>query len=147
MYNLKAHPHRIKMATDWLQTGFRLASDSKIGVNGAMNTNGTQSCFKQLGSQLGVPLVPILFWCGWTFNERSYGCATKCFSNCDLYGHPSSIFARVFIIALQHYFISKTFQILRYFCSRTLMFIVIFVIAPNHSNNRNRSPMHPVSKP
>ena len=30
------HSHQIKIATDWLQTSFRLASDSKIGVNGTM---------------------------------------------------------------------------------------------------------------
>ena len=28
--NLKAHSHQIKIATDWLQTGPRLASDAKI---------------------------------------------------------------------------------------------------------------------
>ena len=33
---LKARSHQIKIATDWLQTGFRLASDSIIGVNGAI---------------------------------------------------------------------------------------------------------------
>ena len=32
----KAHSHQIKIATDWLQTCFRLVSDSKIGANGTM---------------------------------------------------------------------------------------------------------------
>ena len=34
--NVMLHSHQIKIATDWLQTGSRLASDSKIGVNGTM---------------------------------------------------------------------------------------------------------------
>ena len=33
---LKALSHQIKIATDWLQTCFRLASDSKIDVNGTI---------------------------------------------------------------------------------------------------------------
>ena len=34
--HLMARSHQIKIATNWLQTGFRLVSDSKIGVNGTM---------------------------------------------------------------------------------------------------------------
>ena len=33
---LMLHAQQIKIATDWLQTDSRLASDSKIGVNGTM---------------------------------------------------------------------------------------------------------------
>ena len=39
----KARSHQIKIATDWLQTGFQLASDSKIGVNGTMLTQSEAS--------------------------------------------------------------------------------------------------------
>ena len=34
--SLKARSHLIEIATDWLQTGSRLASDSKICVNETM---------------------------------------------------------------------------------------------------------------
>ena len=36
-FSLMARSHQIKIATDYLQTGSRLASDSKIGVNGTMH--------------------------------------------------------------------------------------------------------------
>ena len=52
------HSHQIKIASDWLQTGFRLASDSKIGVNETMlyQCNPTafyqfETSLKQVGSQ------------------------------------------------------------------------------------------------
>ena len=54
----KARSHQIKIATDLLQTGFRLASDSSIGVNGTMlyQCNPTAFCqseasMKPVGSQ------------------------------------------------------------------------------------------------
>ena len=52
------HSHQIKIATDWLQTGSRLVSNSKIGVNGTMlhQCNPTafyqsEASLKQVGSQ------------------------------------------------------------------------------------------------
>ena len=64
---LKARLHLIKIATDWLQTGSQLASDSKIGVNGTMlhqcNPAGFPS-LKLVCSQLEASLKSV----GWKFN-------------------------------------------------------------------------------
>ena len=58
IFSLMARSHQIKIATDWLQTSFWLASDSKIGVNGAMlyQCNPTafyqsEASLKRVGSQ------------------------------------------------------------------------------------------------
>ena len=42
-----ARSHRIKIATNWLQAGFQLASDSKIGVNGTMLCQCNPTVFYQ----------------------------------------------------------------------------------------------------
>ena len=41
----KARSHQFKIATDWLQTGFRLASDRKIGVNGTIQNQCNPTAF------------------------------------------------------------------------------------------------------
>ena len=41
------HSHQIKITTDWLQIGFWLASDSKIGVNGTMLYQCNPTAFDQ----------------------------------------------------------------------------------------------------
>ena len=50
--SLIAHSHQIKIATDWLQTGSRLASDSKISVNGTMLYQCNPIAFYQSGASL-----------------------------------------------------------------------------------------------
>ena len=50
--NLKARSHQIKIATDWLQTGFRLVSDSKIGVNETMLHQCNPTAFDQSEASL-----------------------------------------------------------------------------------------------
>ena len=47
-----AHSHQIKIATDWLQTGFWLASHSKIGVNETMQDQCNPTAFYQSGASL-----------------------------------------------------------------------------------------------
>ena len=66
------HSHQIKIATDWLQTGFWLASDSKIGVNGTMlyqcnpiTFYQSEASLKWVGSQSEASQLQILFWCEW----------------------------------------------------------------------------------
>ena len=46
------HSHQIKIATDWLQTGSRLASDYKIGVNETMLYQCNPTAFYQSGASL-----------------------------------------------------------------------------------------------
>ena len=60
--NIKARSHLIEIATDWLQTGSRLASDSKIGVNGTMLYQCNPTAFPSLKldcSQLEASLKPV----------------------------------------------------------------------------------------
>ena len=51
-FYLKAHLHQIKIATDRLPTGFWLASDCKIGVNGTMLYQCNPTAFYQLEASL-----------------------------------------------------------------------------------------------
>ena len=46
------HLHPIKIATDWLQIGFWLVSDSKIGVNGTTLYQCNPTAFYQSGASL-----------------------------------------------------------------------------------------------
>ena len=64
--NIMLHSHQIKIATDWLQTGFWLVSDSKIGVNGTMlhQCNPTafyqsEASLKLVWSELEASLKPV----------------------------------------------------------------------------------------
>ena len=62
---LKARSNPIKIATDWLQTGSRLASDSKISVNGTMLYQCNPTAFHQ--SEANLKAV------GCTFNFENIG--------------------------------------------------------------------------
>ena len=46
------YSHQITIATDWLQIGFWLASDSKIGVNGTMLHQCNPTAFYQSEASL-----------------------------------------------------------------------------------------------
>ena len=95
------HSHQITIATDWLQTGFWLASDYKIGVNETMLHQCNPTAFyqsgaslKRVGSQFEASRLQIWFWCEFTIMVRSLqiycsrlsdrtakniGCGTHCF--------------------------------------------------------------------
>ena len=80
--SLKVHLQQAKIETDLLQTGTRLASDSKIGVNWTMIYQCNQTTFyqseaslKPVGSQLEASMKPV----GWKFNFGVNG--PLCMSN------------------------------------------------------------------
>ena len=67
------HSHQIKIATDWLQTGIWLASDTKIGVNRTMlyQCNPTalyqsEASLKPVRSDSREQIYLKIIWCEWS---------------------------------------------------------------------------------